>query len=285
MSRDFAAQGAANVASGLVRGLPVGGSLSTTALSVLAGARTRWAAVFAGLWMVVVVVALPGLVAAVAMPALGALLIVASASTIKPAEALALWKSGWSARLTGATTFLGTLFLPIQAAVGLGVLLAALLYLNRSSTDVSVVELVLQPDGKVRERPAPEQLPSNQVTVLDVYGHLFYAGARTLERLLPAVGDARNPVVVLRLRGRATVGTTLVEVLAAYVDDLGAANGRLYLTGVNRGARDRIRRTGRLELGGPLRVYEATAVRGESTSAAYEHATSWLVGRRAEARG
>jgi SulP family sulfate permease len=37
-SRDFMAQGVANVASGLFRGLPVGGSLSTTALTVISGA-------------------------------------------------------------------------------------------------------------------------------------------------------------------------------------------------------------------------------------------------------
>ena len=40
--RDIVAQGLANVASGLFRGLPVGGSLSATALGVIAGARTRW---------------------------------------------------------------------------------------------------------------------------------------------------------------------------------------------------------------------------------------------------
>src|SRR5262249_42259729 len=130
-----------------------------------------------------------------------------------------------------------------------------------------------------------KQLPSDQVTELEVYGHLFYAGARTLERLLPAVGDAQSPVVVLRLRGRATVGTTLMEILAAYADDLGAANGRLYLTGVDPHGRDRMLRRGKPELSGPGRVYEATAVRGESTRAAYEHATHWLVGRRTEARG
>src|SRR5690606_14184657 len=50
-SRDFVAQGAANVASGLFSGLPVGGSVSATALNVLAGARSRRAGVLAGVWM------------------------------------------------------------------------------------------------------------------------------------------------------------------------------------------------------------------------------------------
>ena len=95
MSRDFIAQGAANVASGFFRGLPVGGSLSTTALTVLSGARSHWAPILAGLWMAGIVVLLPGLVAYVAMPALGGLLIIASLSTIKPGEAVSIWNTGW----------------------------------------------------------------------------------------------------------------------------------------------------------------------------------------------
>src|SRR4029078_6914418 len=79
ISRDFIAQGAANVASGLFRGLPVGGSLSGTAINVISGAVTRWASIFAGLWMAVIVLGVPTLVGFIAMPALGALLTVAGA--------------------------------------------------------------------------------------------------------------------------------------------------------------------------------------------------------------
>ena len=70
-------------------------------------------------------------------------------------------------------------------------MLSALLYVNDSSTDISVVELVKREDGLIEEHKAAKQLRSNKVTVLDVYGHLFYAGARTLERLLPKPGGAR----------------------------------------------------------------------------------------------
>lgn len=283
VSRDFIAQGAANVASGFFRGLPVGGSLSTTALTVISGAGTHWAAIFAGLWMALLVIVFPGLVSYVAMPALGVLLILASVSTIKPSEARSIWNTGWPSRLAVVTTFLSTLLLPIQAAVGFGVVLSALLYVNESSTDISVVELVKQPDERIKERNPPEQLPDNKVTVLDVYGHLFYAGARTLERLLPKPAGAQNPVVVLRLRGRANIGATLVEVLANYADKLQAANGRLYLTGISEGAYKQVVRTGKLRLTGPVRAYEATPVRGQSTEEAVAHARTWLVGKGADA--
>jgi SulP family sulfate permease len=276
-SRDFIAQGAANVASGLFRGLPVGGSLSTTALSVLSGARTRWAAIFAGLWMAAVVVALSGVVAQIAMPALAVLLIVASASAIKPAEVGSIWNTGWPSRLAIVTTFLATLFLPIQVAVGMGVLLSAVLYLYTSSADISVVELVERPDGRIEERKPLKHLRSNAVTVLDVYGHLFYAGARTLARFLPNPGDAENPVVILRLRGRTTVGATLIDELSAYADQLAEAKGRLYLTGLSEDVYDQMVRTGKLREADLVRAYKATPIVGESTREAIAAARTWLV--------
>ncbi len=283
VSRDFMAQGAANVAAGFFRGLPVGGSLSTTALTVISGAGTRWAAIFAGLWMALIVIVFPGLVSYVAMPPLGVLLILASVSTIKPSEALSIWRTGWPSRLAIISTFISTLLLPIQAAVGFGVVLSALLYMNQSSTDVSVVELVKRHDGMIEEHKAPKQLPSNKATVLDVYGHLFYAGARTLERLLPKPQGAQNPAVILRLRGRSTVGATLIEVLANYADKLKEVDGRLYLTGISEVAYDQLVRTGKLRLTGPVRAYEATPVRGQSTEEAVADARTWLVGKSTDA--
>ncbi|HKO57490.1 MAG TPA: SulP family inorganic anion transporter [Thermoanaerobaculia bacterium] len=279
MSRDFVAQGAANVASGLIRGLPVGGSLSTTALTVISGARTHWAAIFAGLWMALLVMVFPGAVSYVVMPALGMLLIVASLFTIKPSEALAVWNAGWSSRLAAAITFFSTLLLPIQAAVGIGVALSALLYVNHASTDVSVVALVRRDDGKIEERKPPRKLPSGQVTVLDIYGHLFYAGARTLGRLLPAPGDAQRPFVVLRMRGREMFGATLLEVLSNYAEKLREVEGHLYLTGLSEQAYQDVVGSGKLTLSGPVDAYQATSVVYESTGQAVADAQVWLAGK------
>jgi SulP family sulfate permease len=279
VQRDIVAQGLANMASGLFRGLPVGGSLSATALGVLAGARTRWSSIFAALGMAVIVLGVPELVSLVAMPSLGALLILAGIGGLKPRELLAVVRTGWPSLLAAVTTFLGTLFLPIQAAVALGVVLSALLYVSESSTDVSVVELAERDDGRMDERAPPPRLPSRRVTTLDVYGHLFYAGARTLERLLPTPRDAERPVVVLRLRGRRTVGATLIDILARYAAALQAAGGRLYLSGVAAEAYDQIVRTGKLRLTGPVRAYESTPVLGESTREARADAETWLASR------
>jgi SulP family sulfate permease len=275
--RDIVAQGVANLGSGLFGGLPVGGSVSATALGVLAGARTRWTSIFAGLIMAAIVIGIPGLVSRVAMPSLGALLILAGLSGLKPRELKAVLRTGWPSLLAAVTTFVATLFVPIQAAVGLGVVLSALLYVSESSTDVSVVELVEREDGRLVEREPPRRLPSRRATILDVYGHLFYAGARTLERMLPEVHGAERPVAVLRLRGRRDLGATLIDVLAHYADAITGAGGRLYLSGVGPQAYEQIVRTGKLRLTGPVRAYEVTPVLGESTREAHADAEAWLV--------
>lgn len=277
VSRDIFAQGVANVASSAVQGIPVGGSLKTTALTVLAGARSRWATVFAGVWMAVMVLAVPGLLVHVAMPALAALLVYASLTLIRLPEARSLWNTGWPSWLAAGTTFVATLFLPIQAAVGIGVVLSALLSMYEVSADISVVQLIHQPNGNVEERPPPSQLPSNEVTVLDVYGHLFFAAARTLERTLPDPETAHHPVVVLRLRGRTKVGATLIEVLTNYADRLREVEGRLYLSGISPAVYDQIVRTDKLRLTGPVRAYEATPILGQSTREAEADARTWLV--------
>ena len=277
ISRDFIAQGAANVACGLFRGLPVGGSLSGTAVNVISGAATRWGSIFAGLWMAIIVIGVPGLVAFIAMPALGALLMVAGASSLEPSEIAALRNAGWPSVLAGGTTYLATLFLPIQMAVALGVVLSALLFINRTASAVTIVQLVRHPDGRIEERAAPRRLPSGAITVLDVYGDLFYAGARTFERSLPIARGTSRPAVVVRLRGQGTLGATLIDVLGLYADQIAEVNGRLYLTGVSDAAHEQIVNSHRLHLQGAVRDRPSTSIVWESTSAAVADAEAWLV--------
>ena len=130
----------------------------------------------------------------------------------------------------------------------------------------------------IEERHPPKKLSSEAVTVLDVYGHLFYAGARTLDDLLPRPAGARHPVVVLRLRSLSSTGATLLEVLSGYANELALNGGCLYLTGVRPEVRAQINRTNRLDLSGPVTLLEATATRGESTRRAVAESHAWLVG-------
>ncbi|WP_432936972.1 SulP family inorganic anion transporter [Kribbella sp. CA-253562] len=278
-NRDFIAQGAGNLASGLFRGMPVGGSVGQTSLNIAAGARTRWAAILSGVWMLVILVLFSGVVGLVVMPTLAAVLIFAAAGSLRFGELRTIMRTGPTSSVAIVTTFAATLFLPVAAAVGIGVALSLLLQLNQEAMDLSVVELLPRDDGRVVEHAAPATLTSHHVTVLDVYGSLLYAGSRTLANKLPDPAGTEGAAVVLRLRGRTSLGATFFVVVAGYADRLAANGGRLYLSGLDPTLTERLRRTGRVDLSGPVRTFGATPIVGESTRAAYDAAVTWTVER------
>ena len=279
VSRDLAAQGVGNVLSGLLRGIPAGGSVGQTALNVSVGARSRWAGVFGGLWMLLFLLFLSDVVGRVPMTVLAALMILAGLGAIDFQEARSIWNTGGAARWAIGITFLATLFLSIPQAVGAGVLLSIVLYVASSASDVRVRALVPLGDGRFAERDPPARLPSRAATVMDVYGSLFFAGARTLQEALPSPRGSEMPVVVLRLRGRTSAGATLIEALDAYADELREVGGRLYLSGVGEQLGAQLRRAGKLDLEGGVHIVPAADVVGESTADALRSASAWLGGR------
>ena len=72
-------------------------------------------------------------------------------------------------------------------------------------------------------------LASNQITVLNAYGSLFFAGARNLEEDLPQVEETRNAVVILSLRGHTELGSTFIGVLERYAQALHVHGNTLML--------------------------------------------------------
>ncbi len=277
-NRDIAAQGAGNVLSALFKGLPVGGSLGQTLLNVRSGARTRWASVWSGAWMLAILAAFSGVVGLIALPALAATLIFLAASSLQIRELITIARTGPSSMIAVITTFIATLTLPVAAAVGIGVAVTLLQQLNRDALDLHVVELIPLKDGRLAEAKPPAALPSRSVTILDVYGSLLYAGSRTLERQLPQPGTD-SPVLVLRMRGRTSVGATFVKVVADYAARLKAADGRMYLSGVDANLGHQLQRTGRIT--GPVKIFEAEPIIGQSTYSAYLDAQAWLVSHEA----
>ena len=103
--RDFTAQGLGNLASGFFGGQPVGGSVGQTALNVAAGARSRWAAIGSGLWMIAILLAFSTLVGEVAMPTLAAVLVYAGWGTIHPSEIMAVARAGVIPAIAMVATF------------------------------------------------------------------------------------------------------------------------------------------------------------------------------------
>lgn len=233
-SADFRGQGIANIACGMLQGLPVGGSMSATALGTAAGARTALANVVAAIVMISAVLVFGPLIGYIAMPALAGLLIVVGVRTFKPAQIALVFRTGPVQIAVFVVTFALTLFIPLQYAVIAGVGLAVVLHIARQSNRVRVTAWEFdEGDPRPREVMTPASIGPREVVVLNPYGALFFASAEAFRAQLPdARAGANQAYVIIRLRGTDELGVTFLTMLQKYAAELSAAGATLMVAGV-----------------------------------------------------
>ena len=280
-SRNFIGQGVGNVVSGVFRGMPVGGSMSASALITAAGARTRLALFIAAAVMALVILVASGVVSFVAMPALAGLLIVVGVKAIKPARIRSVVKTGPLQTSVMAVTFVLTLIIPLQFAVLVGVGLGIILFVAQQSNRLRVRQLEFHGEGRLREIDPVPVLPPHDVVVLQPYGNMAYASAPVLEAQLPKVGpESRGSVVILRLRGIDELGLSFVAVFDRYLTDLEQNGSALWFVIAGERIRDQLEAGGLLSRLGPDRIYESSEWVGEAVHRAHADAEEWVRQRR-----
>jgi len=283
MSRDFSGQGVANIAAGVFQGMPVGGSVSASALNKVAGARSRQSLVFAGVVMAIVIVALGGVVGYVAMPALAGLLMLIGYRTIKPADLRSVWRTGAVQKTVLVVTFVLTMVIPLQYAVLVGVGLAVILHVVRQSNQITVKRRQYDSEGHPVESDPPSVLPGGEVVVLQPYGSLFFASASVFEQLLPAVTESsRHSAVLLRLRGRSELGSTVMDILHRYAASLAAVDSKLVIVSTNEKIDQQLTTSGIADVIGLEWIYRGDERVGATLKRAETDAAAWVADQQAE---
>jgi sulfate permease, SulP family len=275
-SGDFKGQGIANLVAGFFQGLPMGGSLGGTGIIIKAGAKSRWANVFMGLLVGAFVLLFAKQVENVAIPAVAAVLIVAGFETFRIEAIKDIRDVSRSSMVVMGVTFLATLVLPIQEAILVGIVLSILDYVYTSSRNFQLVEIVPTQEGEYDVTTPPSELNDQQVIVLYGWGSFFFASARSMEALLPQVGDASRAVVILRLQGVSQIGSTFILVLERYARRLQAHGGKLILSGVSENVKAQLDRTETTETIPEVDIFLSSSRLGASTKKAIEAANRWL---------
>jgi carbonic anhydrase len=85
-NRELVGQGAANIVSGAIGGLPVTGVIVRSSTNVNAGAKTRASAIMHGVWILLFTIPFAGLIDEIPTAALAGLLIVIGLQLLKPAH-------------------------------------------------------------------------------------------------------------------------------------------------------------------------------------------------------
>jgi SulP family sulfate permease len=275
-SGDFRGQGIGNVSTGLFGGIPIGGSLSGTALIRSVGGISRWANIFTGLFALVILLLLAPLIELLPLAALAGVLIVVGVGMIKVPRIQTVWHTGPVPSMVMIVTFVATLFLPLQIAVAISVVLTFLLYVFQSAEKVRIERIVPLEDGGFAEADLPGQVPSGEILMMQPVGSLFFAGAAEFEENLPVVGDARGSVVIIRLRDRDEVGSTFIRIIERYARSLQQQGNLLMLEGLNERVLEQLNKTDVLSLIGADNVFLADPRFGVSARQAISAAEAWM---------
>jgi sulfate permease, SulP family len=228
--REFFSQGAANLASGVSGGYPVGGSFSRSALNHSAGAVTRASGAITGL-AVLIFLPFASVLEPLPKAVLSAIVISAVLGLMRLGRLVSLWPVSRPQFAVAVTTFALTLLLAphVEQAVLAGVGLALAVHLVR--------ELTLRIETSV----------TGDTLEIRPSGVLWFATAQDLEERLSGLLEQHPEVTRLRLAldGLGRIDLTGVMALHRLLDDASAGGIEVEVTGAPpqaRGLLDRYQR-------------------------------------------
>jgi carbonic anhydrase len=139
LHKELIGQGAGNALSGLLGGLPVTGVIVRSKVSIAAGAKTRASAILHGLWVLVFVALLPGLIMSIPLAVLAGLLVYTGIQLVNLHHVSELRK--YQETLVYAVTVAGIVGINLLAGLGIGFATALLRLLWKlTHLDVGVEE-------------------------------------------------------------------------------------------------------------------------------------------------
>jgi SulP family sulfate permease len=196
---------------------------------------------------------------------------------VKVDDIVAVWKTGNVQAVVMSVTFILTLIIPLQYAVLVGVGISMILHVVRQSDSITLRRWEISDDGRLREGDLPDEVAANEVVVLQPYGSLFFAAAPVFEEQLPSVTEAStNSVVILRLRGRTNLGSTLTDILGRYAQTLDDAGSKLVLVSVDEHVLRQLEVAGVTDIVGEDNVYASDEWVGDTVRRAHEDARQWI---------
>lgn len=230
-NQELVGQGAANVASALVGGLPATGAIARTATNIKAGATTPVAGMLHAAFVLLFILVASNLMAHVPLAALAAILFVVAWGMSEQDRFIRLVRMRGGDRGLLLLTFGLTVLVDLTVAIGVGVTLASLLFMMRMSRTVEIATGIdddAQADGE--EIDQRESLPDG-VEVFRIEGPVFFGVADELLDTLRRIG--RSPrVMILRMRRVPLLDASGAAAIDQIVGQAASGGTRVILSGL-----------------------------------------------------
>jgi len=227
---ELVAQGIANIASPLAGGLPATGAIARTATNIRSGAKTPVAGMIHGLTLLLILLFAAPLARFVPLPVLSAILLVVAYNMGEWREIPELLRLTKTDVAVWVVTFELTVFADLTIAVGVGMVLAGLLFIRRVA-DTTTVSMVT--DEYVREGHAHslqnKEIP-RYVRIIRIHGPFLFGATDKLHVVYDNL-DALPEIVPLRLRNMTAIDATGLRALEELAEAMRRSGRHLILCG------------------------------------------------------
>ncbi|APE30696.1 C4-dicarboxylic acid transporter DauA [Halomonas aestuarii] len=230
-------QGLGNIVAPLFGGITATAAIARTATSIRSGARSPIAAVVHALVVLLAVVALAGLLGMVPMAALAALLFIVAWNMSEARHFLHTLRSAPPGDVAILLTcFTLTVLFDMVLAVGVGIGLAAALFIRRMSLLTETQRVDSGPHAGIDALPG-------EVALYDIDGPLFFGAAEKALTSLHLV-DPQVRVVILDMHDVPSMDGTAIVALQALIEEMHRGGISLVLVGLPTRILVKLRRAG-----------------------------------------
>jgi len=246
---ELVAQGFANVASPLFGGIPATGAIARTATNVRSGGRTPIAGIVHAVTLLGILLFFADQAAAIPIPALAGILLVVAWNMSERHHFAHLLRSPRSDVAVLLVTFALTVFVDLTAALQVGVVLAALLFMRRMaelSESRYVTDMLSEAEDPEDPLALSRRTVPRGVEVFEVRGAFFFGAAARFREALEQV-DRQPKVLILRLRHVLAIDATGLRAVALLLDECRRKGTALVLSGVHAQPLAALERSGLLE--------------------------------------
>jgi len=167
-NRELLAQGAGNIVSGFIGGLPITQVIVRSSANIQSGGKTKASAIIHGFLLIISVAAIPFLLQKIPLSVLAAVLFIVGYKLAKPSTFKAMWDGGWTQFVPFIITVVGIVFtdLLIGLALGLAVGIIIVLYKSYGNSHFLHKENDDPNDGKIKMTLAEEVTFFNKGAIL-----------------------------------------------------------------------------------------------------------------------
>lgn len=233
---ELVAQGVANLGSVLVGGLPATGAIARTVANIKNGGRTPLAGMIHAVVLLLIMLTLAPLAERIPLAALAAVLMMVAWNMSERDHFRKLLLAPRSDVLVLLLTFGLTVFTDLTIAVGIGVVLASMLFMKRMAdvSDIRSITREFENDADAVDRD-PESILHRDVPhgveVYEINGPFFFGVADRLSDTLRSV--ERPPrVFILRMRKVPVIDATGLHALEELLHKCRRQGTTLLLSGV-----------------------------------------------------